>query len=909
MTDTPVPAPRDRARPTAHWHALAPGEALELLQGSASGLTDSEAGHRLEVFGRNCLPPTRRRAAWRRLLAQFNNLLIHLLLAAASITLMLGHWLDAVVITTVVILNACIGFVQEGKAEAALASVQQLLSRTALVERAGRLHEIDAEQLVPGDIVHLASGDRVPADLRLLDIRDLAADEAALTGESMPVDKAVDPLPEQTELAERRNMCWSGTLVTRGRARGLVVATGHDTQIGHISDLLGDVTPLDTPLLRQLATFGRQISVVVVLLCLLTFLFGTLVRDYPALDMFMAVVSLAVAAIPEELPAILTITLAFGVQRMARRQAIIRRLPTVEALGALTVICTDKTGTLTRNEMTVQQVILADGVLDVEGDGYNPSGRFLQDGRAIHPKELAALQSIARAVLLCNDALLEQDDGDWHISGDPTEGSLVVMALKAGLDRAALTAAEPRCDALPFESEHRYRATLHPQRIVVLGAPEKILELCTGARHQEGDRPLQMAWWQQQMEDAARQGHRLLAVAEKAAPAGQENLEPAHIEAGGFTLLGLCAQADPPRSEAIAAIARVQSAGMRVKMITGDHALTAQAIGHQLGLGHNGLALTGRDLDAMDEAALRAAALDCDIFARTSPEHKLRLVQALQSTHEVVAMTGDGVNDAPALKQADVGVAMGRKGTETSREAAGVVLADDNFASIAAAVEEGRTVHDNLRKVLAFVLPTNGGEVGMLLLAVALGMTLPFTASQILWINMVTTVTLAIALVFEPPEANVMQRPPRQVNEPLLSRFVVWRMLMVTLLMVAGGTSLFHYELAQDRSLEWARTVAVNALVIGEMVYLFNCRFFTASTLSRAGLLGNPWVPAMVATLLLMQLLFTYLPALQTLFGSTGLDAAAWARLLLFGIALYLVVELEKAAWRWRHARLRQPAP
>ncbi len=886
------------ARPPA-WHSLSAEAALAALDSARHGLGRDEAARRLARHGRNALPTAARRPAWRRLLAQFNNVLIHVLLVSVLVTLLLGHWLDAGVIAAVVVLNALIGFVQEGRAEQALAAVHGLLSTRARVWRDGVAVEMDAALLVPGDIVELASGDRVPADLRLLAVRSLHLDEAALTGESLPVARHSDPVAAAAALGDRLCLAHAGSLVASGRGQGVVVATGMATEIGRISHLLGAVSALETPLLRQFAAFGRQLSVVILLLALGTFLFGIGLRDYRADEMFLAAVGLAVAAIPEGLPAILTITLAIGVQAMARRQAIMRRLPTVEALGAVTVICSDKTGTLTRNEMTVEQVILAEGVVAVSGSGYVPEGEFHLRGTRLDPAAHPALRALIEAGALCNDARLHRQDGLWQLDGDPTEGSLLVLAAKAGLRPA-----QPRLDAIPFESEHRYHATLHPgtdgPELLLVGAPERLLELCTAAQGAQGPLALDAGYWAQAMAAAAADGRRLLALARRTLPAVPARLDHAQVAAGGFTLLGVCAQADPPRPEAVAAVAAARAAGIRVRMITGDHAITALAIARALGLGDNGRALTGAELDTLDDAALAAAVQDCEVFARTSPEHKLRLVQALQAGGEVVAMTGDGVNDAPALKRADVGVAMGRKGTEAAREAADMVLADDNFASITAAVEEGRTIHDNIQKALVFILPTNIGQACMLVVAIAFGLTLPLTAPQILWVNLITAVTLALALAFERGEPDRMRRPPRDPEAPLLSPLLRWRVLSVALLLVAGALGLFLFELARGQSLEWARTVAVNALLLGELAYLFNCRHLTASALSREGLTGNPLALLAAATLLLVQLAWTYLPPLQQLFGSTALDTAAWGRLCLFAALLFLVVEAEKAWWHHR---------
>lgn len=884
------------------WHSLSASDSLLRLDAPHEGLSAEAVAQRRAQFGPNQLPPPHREPVWKRLLLQFHNVLIYVLLVAGAITALLGHWIDSGVIFGVVVINALVGFIQEGRAEAALDAIRNMLSPHATVTRAGVRQEIAAEDLVPGDIVHLDPGSRVPADLRLISVKNLQMMEAALTGESLPVDKRADVVDAGAALGDRANMAWSGTLVTHGQAIGVVVAIGSDTELGRISTLLATVEKLTTPLLKLMARFGRWLAAVILLLSALVFGFGVWVRDYAMSDMFLAAVGLAVAAIPEGLPVIMTITLALGVTRMAHRNAIIRRLPAVETLGAVSVICSDKTGTLTRNEMTAQIVIGADSVFNVSGTGYAPEGGFSRDDQSIDPESQPLLQELAHAALLCNDADLRETDGGWQLSGDPTEGALLTLALKTGLDPYQIREALPRSDVIPFESEHRFMATLnhdHAGRgfIYLKGAPERVLALCATQRSADGEAPLEIAHWQTRMEEAAARGMRLLALAVRHCHA-TTTLNFSDIEDGGFTLLAVLGLADPPREEAVAAIATCRAAGIRVKMITGDHAATAQAIGRQLGLGEAVRAVTGADIEALDNTQLRDLVAETDIFARASPEHKLRLVEALQSLGHVTAMTGDGVNDAPALRRADVGVAMGQKGTETAKEAAEMVLADDNFASIAHAVEEGRTVYSNLKKAIVFILPTNAAQAGMVLIAILLGLTLPITPVQILWVNMVTAVTLALALAFERPEPDVMRQPPRNPNEPLLTRFMLWRIGFVSTVLVAGSLGLFLWELERGSALEIARTAAVNALVMGEIFYLFNCRRLTAPVIGWSGLFGNHAVLIAIGILVVLQGLFTYLPVLQTLFATAALDLAAWGRILVFGLIVYGVVEIEKAVIR-----------
>lgn len=892
------------ARSLAAWHARTVDETLQALGARRDGLSSAEAAARLTRYGRNLLPPPQQRGPLVRFLLQFHNVLIYVLLAAAVVTAVMSHWVDSLVILGVVVINAAIGFIQEGKAEMALEAIRGMLSPRAQVLRDGHRQEIDAAELVPGDIVYLVSGDRVPADMRLIEVKSLRVEEAALTGESLAVEKQTQPVAAEAPLGDRASMAWSGTLVTYGQATGVVTATGPATEIGRISRMLAEVEGLQTPLLRKMAQFGRWLTVAILAIAAFSFAFGTLVRDYTAGEMFLAAVGLAVAAIPEGLPAILTITLAIGVQAMARRNAIVRRLPAVEALGSVTVICSDKTGTLTRNEMTVQTVITAEDVFTVTGTGYAPHGGFELAGAEVRIEDHPLLHDIARVALLCNDATLEFRQGQWQLTGDPTEGALITLALKTGLDAKFEAESLPRTDVIPFESQHRFMATLHHDHagdghIFLKGAPERVIGLCTRTRQEGSDAPLILEHWQAAMDAAAGRGMRLLALAVKPAAPGQRELTFADVEAGGFTLLAVLGLTDPPRAEAIQAVAECRAAGIRVKMITGDHVATAAAIGAELGLADKIRAITGAEIEAMDAEQLERAAVETEVFARASPEHKLRLVEALQAQGEVVAMTGDGVNDAPALKRADVGVAMGMKGTEAAKEAAEIVLADDNFATIAAAVEEGRAIYDNIRKAIVFILPTNGAQAGVLLAAILLGLPeLPITPVQILWVNMVTAITLALALAFEPAERDIMRRPPRHPRQPILTPFMLWRVAFVSALLVGGSLGLFVWELARGASIEQARTATVNLLMLGEVFYLFNCRRLTNPVLSWEGLSGNRYVWLAIGVLLSLQLAFTYVPLMQTLFHTAALDMATWGRILTFGVLVLLAVEAEKALLR-----------
>ena len=885
---------------SANWHGLPAEQCLQSFNTDPAGLSPTEAALRLQQYGANQLPQSRGKGPLWRFALQFHNLLIYVLLAACAMTLALGAWLDSAVIFGVVLINAIIGFIQEGKAEQAMRAIQQMLSVEARVRRAGVLLSVPAEQLVPGDLVMLEAGERVSADLRLLETRDLRIEEAALTGESLPVGKQVEAVDVLSSLGDRLSMAYSGTLVTAGSGCGVVVATAGATELGQISHLLGSVDSLQTPLLADMARFARQLTLIILLLSVVTFVFGVWLRDYSYSEMLMATVGLAVAAIPEGLPAVLTIILALGVQRMAQRQAIVRRLPAVESLGAVTVICSDKTGTLTRNEMTVQQVFTAEHLYRVDGVGYAPQGSIhCDDGQLCSLEGAHDLRELARAGLLANNASLTCNEQSWAISGDPTEAALLTLAGKLGLEHDRELQFLPRVDAIPFSAEQRCCASLHHDHaghglIYLIGAPERLLQLCNRQRRAGCDEPLDLHRWHAALDEGAGQGLRMIGLAMRSLPKVQHELNYADLQ-GDFVMLGLVGMLDPPRDEAVRAIAQCHAAGIRVKMITGDHGATASTIARLLGLGE-GTALTGAELDQLDDPALDARLSSTQVFARTSPAHKLRLVERLQAAGERVAMTGDGVNDAPALKRADIGIAMGIKGTEVAKEAAQIVLADDNFASIAHAVEEGRTVYANLRKSIMFILPTNGGEAITLLAAIILGMTLPITPLQILWVNMITAVTLALALAFEPAEAGQMRRPPRDPRQPLLSRALLWRVLFISLLMALSCLGLFSYSQSLGWSVEASRTLAVNAMVAGEMGYLFSCRSLEGR--ARFSWRDNPLVWSMVLLLALLQLAFSHWSGLQQLFGTADLPLLGWAVCLLIAVVVCALVELEKYVLR-----------
>ncbi len=885
---------------SSDWHSLQGADVLNALQTDQAGLTQKEAARRLTQYGLNRLSSQKTRSPLLRFLSQFNNLLIYVLLASSLVTALLRHWVDTSVIAGVVVINAIIGFIQEGRAEEAMNAIRHILSPEATVLREGRREVIPAESLVPGDIVLLQSGDKVPADLRLLLARKLRIEEAMLTGESSAVEKNIDPVAAGAVVGDRYCMAYSGTLVVHGQGTGVVADTADNTEIGRISALLKDVQPLTTPLLRQMELFGRWLTLAILALAAMTFLFGWLVHQFKIDEIFLAAVSMAVAAIPEGLPAVLTITLALGVQRMAKRNAIIRRLPAVESLGSVTVICTDKTGTLTRNEMTAKRLMTASQVVDISGTGYAPHGGFSVSGREVSAH--TDMLDLLRAGLLNNDAVLRETGNEWHLTGDPTEGALITLALKAGLDATFENKSLPRTDLIPFESEHRFMATLHHDHaghafIFVKGAVEHVLAMCNRQRNKGEDEPLDLQHWHSLMKESGALGQRVLAFAMKAVDSRQRELTFSDMQSG-FTMLGMVGIIDPPREEAIRAVQECRAAGIRVVMITGDHVETARAIALLLDIG-NDRALTGGEIDELqDEDALRAVVSDVDIYARASPEHKLRLVKALQANGGIVAMTGDGVNDAPALKRANIGVAMGMKGTEVAKEAAEMVLADDNFATIAHAVEEGRTVYDNIKKAIVFIMPTSGGEAGMVLVAILSGIVLPITPVQILWLNMVTAITLALALAFEKSEAGVMRRPPHSGDESLLSGFMIWRIAFVSVLLTGGSFALYLWENARGMSIEACRAVAVNAMVAGEMAYLFNCRHLLSPVRTLQDFTGNFYVLLSIALLSVIQMIFTYLPFMQKLFGIVSIDAFAWLHIVCFGLLLFVAVEVEKTAIR-----------
>ncbi len=889
----------DEAGQVAPWHAVPADEVVKRLETDREkGLDAAEAANRLQTYGPNRLPEGKKRGPLMRFLAQFNNILVYVLLGAGFTKLMLSLWVDAAIIFAVVVLNGLLGFIQEGRAEKALDSIRNMLSAEARTLRGGETRMLAAEQLVPGDVVLLESGDKIPADLRLVEAKNLHTEEASLTGESVPAEKNTDAVSEKATVGDRECMVFSGTMVVSGRATGVVVATGSETELGRINQLLADVSPLETPLLRQIKKFGYAITAVIGVISVLIFSYGHWLGHMSFVELFQAVTGIAVSLIPEGLPALITITLAIGVQRMAQRNAIIRRLPAVETLGSVSRICSDKTGTLTLMEMMATSAVTAESAYEISGNGYAPEGEVKQEGKPAGNAPVLAL--MGRVSMLCNDAELFEDEGAWRVEGDPTEGALYPFATKLGLNRQAEQAAAPRIDAIPFESEHKFMATLHKaadgrQMLLVKGAPEVILEHCDRQQMAGGQpAPLDRAHFMEGSDRLAAQGERVLGLAWLDNPGVKAgSLGPADLPKN-LVLLGLIGLLDPPRKEAIEAVKECHGGGIRVTMITGDHKITAAAIAKMLGIGDGKTAITGAEIEEMETATLQERVRDVDVFARASPEHKLRLVKAIQANGQIVAMTGDGVNDAPSLKKADIGVAMGIKGTEVTKEAAGMILADDNFASITAAVKEGRTVYNNIEKAMLFLLPTNVAQALVIAVAIFFGFTMPITAPQVLWVNMVTSVALGLVICFEPHETDVMQRPPRAVDRSIVTGFGIWRIIFIGLALLTYTLIAFFGMKSEGASDALARTVAVNAITIGQVFYLVNSRYLLDSSLSLKAHMGNRYLPYGILAVVVLQLLFTYTAPFQAIFGNEAIPLWVWPWLLAGGLVFFLIVEAEK---------------
>lgn len=878
------------------WYRTASEQVLVQLNTQEGGLGDDEARKRLARYGRNRLAREEKTKLLKILLHQFASPLIYILLVAAAVTTLLQAYVDAGVILFVVLLNAVIGFTQEYRAEESVRALRKLTVPRARVVRSGKEREIPSEKLVPGDIVLIASGARVPADLRLLHALELSVEEAMLTGESLPVTKIRDPIPEENLIpGDQRNMAFMGTIVVAGRGRGVVVATGSSTVLGSIARDVRDVGEAKAPLQRKMERFARTIGFLVLGASTLLFLVGLLMGESLE-DMFMTAVTASVAAIPEGLPIVVTVVLAIGVARMARRNAIVRRLPAVETLGSTTVICSDKTGTLTRNEMTVK--LLHDGsrTFEVTGTGYEPAGEILRDGLHVDPAEHDALFRLLRIGALCTESDVYEENGIYKVNGKPTEGALIVAAMKAGLRMEEERRSHPLLSIVPFESERGYMATLHGtdsgKRVFVKGAPERVVAMCS-ADPAEKERLLEAA------SHFASDGLRVLACAWKEAPAETEGLSHHDLESG-LSFAGLQGMIDPPRPEAIEAVAGCRRAGIRVVMITGDHAITATAVARTLGIGGKEPAvLTGKQIEPMDDDALFRMTPDVSIYARVSPQHKLRIAQQLIRGGEIVAMTGDGVNDAPSLKAAHIGIAMGITGTDAAKEASDMVLADDNFASIFNAVREGRIVFDNIRKVTFFLIPTGLASILSILATILMGFPPPYLPAQILWINLVTNALQDLALACEPGEKASMERPPRNPLDGIMSRLLVERTLLVGLLISAGIVYVYLSALQQGVPLEKARSIAMTTMVFFQFFQVWNSRSEHRSVF-RISPFSNPYLFYSLVAALLAQIAVLYVPALQWVFRTVPLAYSDWVRVIAVSFTVLVVVEIDK----WLRARM-----
>ncbi|MBI5819069.1 MAG: cation-translocating P-type ATPase [Verrucomicrobia bacterium] len=872
------------------WHTLAIDTVCSNLASVPAGLTGAEATHRLAQHGPNELQAAHRVSPWALLAEQFKNVLVVILLVATTLSFFLGHGVEAIVIAVIVLFAVLLGFVQEYRAERAIEALRQMAAPTAAVLRDGREAQIPARDLVPGDVVLLRAGDRIPADARLTEAVNLQIEEAALTGESVPVEKHTAPLDNpDLGLGDRKNMAYAGTAATYGRGRALVVATGMNTEFGKIARMLQGVETGKTPLQVNLDKVGRVLAWAA--LAIVAIIVGVgLVRGQPLIEMLIFGIALAVAVVPEALPAVVTISLAIGVQRMVKRHALIRRLPAVETLGSTSAICSDKTGTLTKDEMTIREVFVASQLLEVSGAGYEPVGRFSCGG--VSEKPSSALRQLLQTAALASDARIVRDeaDGRWDVKGDPTEGAFIVAAAKAGLNKADLDAQFPRVNEIPFTSETKRMTTLHAGGMACSkGAPEMILDSCARLLTENGEVPLDALGRATILETArqrAGKALRVLAVATKP----NTTLETAECK---MVFLGLVGMIDPPRPEAKAAVETCKTAGIKAVMITGDHPLTAQAIARELGILKAGRVVTGAELEAMSDAELEHAVQEIEVYARVSPAHKLRVVTALQKRGQVVAMTGDGVNDAPALKKADIGIAMGITGTGVSKEAAAMTLTDDNFASIVAAVEEGRGLFSNIKKYLMYLLSSNIGEIGLMTAATLAGMPLPLSAVQILYVNLATDGLPALALAVDPPEGDLMRRMPRDPRAGIFTRPVVLLMLMGGLWSMAINFGVFAWALNSGRSLSEAMTMTFVTLVLTELIKAYNFRSDRHTVFRRP--FANKWLNLAILWELALLVLIVHVPFLERAFGTFNLPLTDWA--IAAGLALTILPALELAKW------------
>lgn len=871
------------------WHALEVDEVRTHLETDLeSGLTTESVTRRQEEFGKNVLPEKEKTPEIIKFLRQFNDVLVYVLLAAAVVTGFLGEYIDTIVIVLVVTIIGVVGYLQENKAEEALEGIKKLLETKAIVIRNGKQSEIDSSDLVVGDVLVLAAGDKVPADARVVQAEKFKVEESALTGEATTVEKKPDVVKEDAVLADRKNMVYSGTSVVTGSAKAIVTAIGEGTELGKINASISEVQTVKTPLIRQTTKFGQTVSIAILIISVVIYAFGYFLREYEPVELMLTTIGLAVAAIPEGLPAVISIILALGVRNMAEQKAIVRSLPSVETLGAVSVICTDKTGTLTKNEMTVKQIVTAKHDIEVSGSGYAPNGNLELNGQPFDLDDDESMIDLLTVGKTCNDAQLYEEDGNWVINGDPTEACLLTVAEKAERPIERLKV----ISKIPFDSEYKYMATLVDYKgermIFVKGAPDRLFDMVSSEDFKQD-------YWDEKRKEIADRGQRVLGAGLKRVDSSKVSIDHEDVE-DGLTFLGLFGIVDPPRPEAIEAVAACRDAGIRIKMITGDHKDTAVAIAKELGMEVEG-ALEGRELTDMTDEEIKEASVHNDVFARTSPNDKLRLVKGLQENGLITAMTGDGVNDAPALKRADIGIAMGIKGTEVAKEASQMILVDDNFKTIYNAVREGRRVYDNLKKTILFLLPTNGGQALLVAMSILLGAAAPLSPVQILWVNMVVAITLSLAIAFEPLEESTMKRPPRPANVPLLSRYYIFRVIFVSII-IGGGSLWINYMLGDfNYSTEKLQTITLNAIVMAQLFHLYNCRTELAPAFNRH-FFDNKIVFLVSALLIALQLFITYVPFMHTLFGTASLTWEDWIYPVAFGAVVFIIVEIEKAISR-----------